>query len=334
MEKRALFKGNFAFSLLLSIVIIFTLVACQGSNEAPAPAGPPAGGAAVAPYSGLSTQAVLTSTNAEELSTAAFSGVPIGNAMAIMGIDGDLDAGSPAQQSTVANILADLIPQIDVRAFSSANAASGAIMNASKTINGSCGGTATYSIEYDDSGGSFVGDLIFTNYCENGVVINTVGASVIMGNYDDNQNLFNNFSLTVTNTTVTSNNVTYTLLGSITYNFLNANAFTCQLELLVDKGHVTYMVNNYQLSASQTPTYRDISITGRYYHPSHGYVDVTTTTPFRYMTGDVHPTIGVLVLAGDNSGARLTIMSSTTYRAECDADGDGTYEWASGVNPW
>jgi hypothetical protein len=81
-------------------------------------------------------------------------------------------------------------------------------------------------------------------------------------------------------------------------------------------------------------------ISGRYYDPDYGYVEVYTEGPLRIDDGDDWPSDGVLVVTGDtgiaggSTMARLTALSSTTYQVEADTNGDGTYDWDSGVLYW
>jgi hypothetical protein len=86
--------------------------------------------------------------------------------------------------------------------------------------------------------------------------------------------------------------------------------------------------------------YVDFGVSGKYYHPDHGYVVISTSTNFRVYFGSKWPSQGVLILdgktgiAGGSTKARLTVVSSTTYRIEADTNGDGVYDWNSGILSW
>jgi len=79
---------------------------------------------------------------------------------------------------------------------------------------------------------------------------------------------------------------------------------------------------------------------GRYYDPDEGYVVVSTEEAFVIYDGDDWPLQGVLVITGDTGSeggrtkARLTVLTSTTFRVEADTDVDGSYDWDSGVLDW
>ncbi|MDX1252471.1 MAG: hypothetical protein IDH49_09550 [Gammaproteobacteria bacterium] len=94
-----------------------------------------------------------------------------------------------------------------------------------------------------------------------------------------------------------------------------------------------FKMENYQLLGSVNPgAWVDISMTGRFYGPDDGYVDLTTPTPFRFaisaagMAAET-PMQGEIVVTGDKgTKARLVAMNTTDYSIGVDADGDGTYE--------
>lgn len=81
--------------------------------------------------------------------------------------------------------------------------------------------------------------------------------------------------------------------------------------------------------------YVEFEVSGRYYDPDYGYVDFHTDTPFHIDDGDEWPSAGVLIVEGEGgTEAQLTALSSTTYIVDADTDGDGIYDWDSGVLNW
>ena len=101
-----------------------------------------------------------------------------------------------------------------------------------------------------------------------------------------------------------------------------------------------YKVKDYIMTLTEEVDYVDVEISGTYYDPDYGYVTVATTTPLRIYWGDTYPSAGVLVVtgntgtAGGSTKARLTALSSTTYQVDADTNGDGIYDWNSGVLNW
>ena len=89
-------------------------------------------------------------------------------------------------------------------------------------------------------------------------------------------------------------------------------------------------VENYQMAITDWGSYAVFTISGRFYDPDYGYVDLTTPSPLFMGYYDDYPYAGQLVLTGENgtvgpTSARLTALSTTTCRVEADTDGDGTY---------
>jgi len=64
-------------------------------------------------------------------------------------------------------------------------------------------------------------------------------------------------------------------------------------------------------------------------------IDCHTDTPFHIDDGDEWPSSGVFIVGGEGgTEAQLTALSSTTYIVDADTDGDGIYDWDSGVLNW
>jgi hypothetical protein len=70
--------------------------------------------------------------------------------------------------------------------------------------------------------------------------------------------------------------------------------------------------------------YVDAVITGRYYDPTQGYLDITTPTALHITNGDYWPTSGVFHAEGNNDAASFTALSNTTYQLDIDSNNDGT----------
>jgi hypothetical protein len=68
-----------------------------------------------------------------------------------------------------------------------------------------------------------------------------------------------------------------------------------------------------------------MTVVGRYYHPTHGYVNITTVVPLTVSSLTGQPTAGQLLFTGSNgSKARLT-FNATGYVIEVDTTGTGTF---------
>lgn len=96
-----------------------------------------------------------------------------------------------------------------------------------------------------------------------------------------------------------------------------------------------YKVENYTLAMYWYYDHIQLSIDGRYYHPDHGYVDITTAQVWNVYARAAGPSSGELGVAGSGlTRAKLVALTETTYEVAADCDGDGTFEWSTGPLDW
>ena len=68
-------------------------------------------------------------------------------------------------------------------------------------------------------------------------------------------------------------------------------------------------------------------MSGQFYHPTHGYVDLTTLEQVRIYHVYEWPSLGKLQIVGaSGSKAQLTAINETTCEIEVDEDGDGFFD--------
>lgn len=291
------------------------------------------GGTSGISYSGLTTQAIIDENNAEDLSAGALigytagSGIPIGAAHNDYNSDIELPLNLRLPQVLEEGLYSLNIGLNAGRAVSSVSCES-------ETFDGDCGGSAYGYVCLDDVSGVFDGYFIFSSYCSAGVTID--GTVNFSGTVDVNTSEFLEFSFSFEDVTVLSGGYSFTLAGTIDYDFI-ASPITVTIEMLLcdNSNEKVYWVNDYTVSLTEGSGYSDVEIFGRYYDPDYGYVVVTTNIPLRIYDDDEWPSDGELIVTGaDNTSAKLTALSSATYQIEADTDGDGSYDWDSGVLNW
>ncbi|MBC2710155.1 MAG: hypothetical protein HGJ94_03865 [Desulfosarcina sp.] len=320
--------------LVLAVLLAVSLTACGGGGG---------GGGGVSPsgisYTGLTTQAAIDENNAADLSTGAYQGGQIGDALSIGAIQ-DGESGSVGCWRTlkVSQVLEDALHKVDPT-IRSGGTFVGAIETESGTIDGNCGGNASFSISVNDQTGVFSGSLNFNSYCEGGVTLS--GAVSFSGQVDLYSDELIEFDFSFDDLTATSGSDSFTLNGDISFDYIGSTATLTITMLLKDNytGKV-YKVENYIVTLTELPSYVDVEVSGTFFDPDYGYVSISTTTSLRTYYGDAWPSDGVLVvtgstgIAGGSTMARLTMLSSTTYQVEADTNGDGTYDWNSGILNW
>jgi len=91
-----------------------------------------------------------------------------------------------------------------------------------------------------------------------------------------------------------------------------------------DATQAAYKLQNYVIALTDGSGYVDAAISGRYFDPAQGYIDISTPTPLRINGTDYWPTSGVFHAAGNNDAASFTALSNTTYQLDIDSNNDGT----------
>jgi hypothetical protein len=317
------------FLLFVAIPSLFALVVggCDGDGGHSGDSG--------ITYTGITAQATIDDSNAVDLSLGVYKCGDIGMSVETVGAvqTADYKQIGHSRVLKLAHTTQEAILQVDVSP-SSGVGVSGTTVTKSDTIPGDCGGNASYTIEVDDVTGAFSGTMNFNDYCSEGVTLS--GSTSFSGKFDVDTEVFLRFRLTLHTVSVTSGSDSFTTSGSVSFNF-QASPPTATIDIRVRDNSTgkVYWANDYSITLVEESGYVEFEISGRYYDPDYGYVDFHTETPFHIDDGDEWPSAGVLIVEGEGgTEARLTALSSTTYIVDVDTDGDGTYDWDSGVLNW
>jgi hypothetical protein len=320
-------------SLICIITLgLITFIGCGGG-------GGDTGSTSSITYTGLTTQADITGTNAQTLSAGAFTGGQAGSAFSGTGA---IEAGTdenPVSLRTlkVTQTLEDALLQVDL-SFLSGGSFIGATQSESGSMSGTCGGSASYTMQYNDQTGVFSGNFSFSSYCNGGV---TYSGGASFSGYldlsDPNNPSFESFTFTFTHLSDGSS----TLNGTIDIDFSSSPTIVTFDALLKDNvsGKV-YWVKDYGMSITEgsdgTGNYVDLDIlSGSYYDPDYGYITVETPTPIRTYDLDEWPSEGVIVVTGNsNHKVSLSAVDETQCEIDADLDGDDTYEWGPVYKNW
>jgi len=201
-----------------------------------------------------------------------------------------------------------------------------------RSLDGTCGGSASYSISVNTDTGAFSGRLSFNGYCEDGMTMS--GAASFSGMVDLYSRELVSFTLSFDYITANSGSESVTMDGEIDM-AVSGDTTMLTMDMMVRDNSTNRVckVENYQMNITDHGYYADIEINGRFYDPDYGYVDLDTISPLQFNNGYENPSDGQVVLtgkigtAGGPTSARLTAIDENYCQMEADTDGDGTYDY-------
>ena len=324
-------------NLIIMVFLVVSLTACGGGGG-----GGGGGSSSGISYTGITTLAEINENNAVDLSVNAYEGGQIGSTLpsglgAVQEGNGDVDINVPMFH--VVRVLEASLLKVDVISVSN-DISLGAVVTVSETIYGDYGGSASMAIEADDQTGEFSGEFIFSNYSDDGIITMS-GSTNFFGVIDVESEEFVEFSFSFDSLTVISGNDSLTLDGDVSVDYAYPTG-TMTMTMLMKENNTNkvYKVEDYVYTEIEESAGVEAELSGKYYDPDYGYVTMSTTVPLIFYYDEDNPSDGVLMMtgktgsAGGNTKAILTILSSTSYQVEADTNGDGTYDWNSGVLYW
>ncbi|CAB1064202.1 hypothetical protein D1BOALGB6SA_8993 [Olavius sp. associated proteobacterium Delta 1] len=313
--------------LILWVTIASALLYCIGGCSG----GGGNGGDDGIAYSGLTSQAEISDQNAEDISGGSFGAGLIGDGMMGFSLDQSSNEKFVRKFRTVKvpEILSDSLHLID---FTNPPAGVGqaALETVSETIDGNCGGSMSYSVSADNVIGTFSGRFTFSQYCNDGTTIN--GRASFEGRINLDTEEFVEAYLSFDNLSGGG----LTLDGDIEFDFASSPNMISFNAYAQDPGTgKVYWIRDYSIAIGEYVGLVQIEMSGMFYHPDYGYVNLSTTAPFILHDGDEWPTSGTLVVTGvNNSKAKITAIDNANCAVEADFDGDDSYEWDSGTIIW
>lgn len=301
------------------------------------------------------TPASITSVNGEEIALSAYQGSESGQAFGAI-FASATDVERPARTSAPAPLLTTLtFSLLQTIANTDATTTYGTPLSRAveTTVNppvlGSCGGTAQSRISADDVTGDFSGLVVFEDYCDAGVTMD--GGLGISGNGAQ-------MSLTISSLSISSGDSSFTSDGSMKIDFgrsflapdgsINTDPRTTPITVIVnmktrDGGTgLTFQVEDFIIHTLWTetglpdkPPYFTFTMAGRFIHPSHGYVEITTPAPFRINEDGDWPISGIMMATGANgSRARLDVISPESYQIDIYESGNSTIPDYTSTSNW
>ena len=305
---------------LLSMLLMAGLSACGGGGG---------GGSNPSPYTGLTTPAVITASNADNIARQAFQGGDLGANATLAPAHSDTAPPKAARPAalTLTQILTKASTATLLSPSSTRAPAPRAIVTVDNTEMDGMGGSARFILSVNDQTGAFTGTIVFTNFHgDGGGAINgtvAVSGTVYSDGYIEININFQSVSVVDGTTDVTATGTVYLTSGT---GGGQAKLNLCFTDNGTGKG---VWLSDYTVAVTDLGGTTDVRTFGRIYLHDYGYVDVWTEAPFLYPALSTQPTSGVITLTGaNNCRARLTVENATTYTVDLDADGNNSYEWS------
>lgn len=297
--------------LLLMFAALSMVAGCGGGG------GSSSGGSG---YTGVTTQAVVTSSNAKALSADAYTGGQLSASASGMAKDATGGGGEAALLQQASTILKNSVATVVGSSHPVAKVVAATVQDTRTDYGYS--GSITSSITYDQASGAFSGSITFSQYRDVSTSPMLSGSISFSGMYSQANGSFTSLTISIGGLTGIADGRSFGLAGSVSYGTVGASETVSMSVVLTDMlSGRTYWVKDYALVLTGT----SLTLSGTYYDPVHGYVVISTVTPLTVATVDALPTSGQLLFSGSNgTRARLTFTASG-YVVEVDATGTGTY---------
>lgn len=327
-------KLNSSVSILI-VLAVSILLSCGGGGDSTTAA------PASLSYNGSTVKSVIDDSNAVDVASGAVNGGLRGNVFnefaALAGASGSSD---PQKYTVFFTAIMMQEAVIDLKGLSPSSIGSTrAVKTEENSIDGSCGGQATGSISIDDVTGDFWGDFNFSNFCESNVTLN--GNTAFSGTIDLTTDEIENMMFDFSYLTGTESSGSFIIDGTL--QLVNSpTGIVITMDMLLQESHSSDILwlNGYRMEVIDGPSNIAINVSGRYYDPHFGYVTLSTQENLILDDLGTFPSSGVLTAVGENgsaggpTAAKLTCHASGLFQVEADTDGDGNYDWDSGILSW
>ncbi len=331
-------KGSFLKNrrcLRLMVFIVFGLLAVIGSGCSDSD--DDSGGSSTV-YTGNTSPASITTSNAEELLFSAAEVTDLADMMDQLDVIGGA-GDDPAKMKMsciplslkIANDAKDGI--IGQLAMDQQPASSNRAAAEQSTAECSGGGSISISVSENLSTGQVSGTITYNSCTESGATIS--GTISFSGNVNTVTEDIENLSMTFSNLKTSIGGYSFTLEGTISVSYSGSIA-TMEIDMAMsDSTGESYWANGYVITMTESGDITTLEIEGRYYDYTHGYVDIDTTVTIEISYSNENPYAGEIIITGaSGTKAKLEILSSTQYKVWVDADGNGSYEAELGPYNW
>lgn len=200
-------------------------------------------------------------------------------------------------------------------------------------VYGNCGGEMDASYSEDITTATLTMNM--NNYCEDETTMSGSLKAVFSFRNNNGNDEVTSMALTFSNTQILEYDYSIIVNGTATFDSSNMPQVTISMNQTIkdQNSGKLYSYDNYKVQGTVYVETTNIRISGNYINSDYGMV--TISTPVIISENSDGPYSGELLIQGANgTSAVLHFINSSIYSVECDADGDGTYDWDSGTRNW
>ena len=282
-------------------------------------------------YTGSTSPAAISASNAEEIGTSATEGVV--QAVEVE-TSGDALPFAVAISKSPRSQLNQKLREISRHLIDSKRSIDlplGLVMDGSDDFPddmGYCGGSITIPDNmYNDTSGNINGTITYNNLCMDagvGYGRMTVNGSIIFSQTETR------FSMTYRNLTVSYNGETYTMNSTYACDILSSGAYNCSTSSdYAGSDGSTYRMSDVSISGNNSAGY---SVDASFCHPNYGCVTIVTTSPITFNCENGMPDSGAISYTGaSGSSGTISFDSCSGYSGTYD---DGSGSIASFIGSW
>jgi len=263
-------------------------------------------------YTGVASQATVTTANALDLSVNAYDNGNLGSLANVAGIQAPgatVPAVSGPTIAQVGNALTDSLSKaIKIRLANPGDTAAAGV-TVQQSVTGNYSGSASFTMNLNETTGAFSGQLTFNalkDHASDPAISGTVTAT---GVYDNSSQTFTSLTLSFSPLTASTAGGTVKLYGSMTAQNLSTGSFTVTCYLQATTGKVYWIKGwTYSYDASNS-----LTVTGSYYDPAYGFVQISTPVPLAGSSSTGEPTSGTVDFAGAIGSKAELSYTATGY---------------------
>jgi hypothetical protein len=198
---------------------------------------------------------------------------------------------------------------------------------------GACGGKVKVSMSLDLESGRFSGSSNFLEYND---------CTTITNGYEHLRGRIEMAEFTIVEQTVHMHELTetgaegsFTMTGTLYTSVAQPGTIVLNMRVRDDATGKVSGYENFTYYQGWVDTYQVETLTGSFFDPDYGLVQVATPEPLGYYYSQEWPDRGFMEITGaSDTKARLVPLTPVLYRVDGDTGGDGSFDFSSPQKHW